>query len=219
METYENPDLRVGADNFPEWYQAHNRRHGYHHLGEIHKYGLTFRSARVLTLTPAEDERISHMDLVRDLTNDEYFSALCVIREGKILFESYAKDFGPGQCHSIQSTNKIMINLLVGKWVGEGKLDLSSKVVDHFPELEGGYGGNTIQDLLDMQAFNDYSESFDNPGNHWFLHEEVYGWRLARNGNIWNREFLKTIRPHPKNPQQGGGKLQDRQQRRTVHDH
>ena len=195
-ETYLNPDLAVEQDNKVNWYLAHNRRHSFHHFNEIYRYGLTFRSARVMALTPNEDSRIGKIPAVRELIANPWFSALCVIREGEILFERYARDFGPNQVHSIQSINKTMVNLLMGNLVMEGKIDLNSQMVDYFPELEEGYGGNTIQQALNMDLQNDYSEYFDDPNSLVYAHERSMGWRIPEDidSHESNFEFLQGIK-------------------------
>ena len=202
MRSFLNPDLSVEKGNMGNWYLPHNRRQSYHNLNSIYRYGLTFRSARVMALTPMEDKRIADLDLVRELTENKCFSALCVVREGKILFEKYARDFGPDHGHSIQSVTKTLINLMAGKLVGEGRLNLNSQILDYFPELREGYGGNTVQDALDMRVINDYSEKFDDPESLVYSHESSCGWRIPEDVDSHEStlEFLAKIGRTEKNP-------------------
>jgi CubicO group peptidase (beta-lactamase class C family) len=141
------------------------------------------------------DLRIADLDSVRTLTTLPWFSAMIVIRGPHILFERYAPDFGRDRPHSIQSITKTTINLIVGQLVGRGLLDLSRKVRDYIPEIHSGYSEATLQQVLNMDVANDYTQDFSDPQCTYYRHEEAMGWRLPReSGPEKNqRQFVSSI--------------------------
>jgi len=76
----DNPDLEVIDGNKSRWSHADHRRHGFHNLHRIARYGISFRAAQVLTLEKRMDLRIAELDSVRCLTSTPWFSAMIVIR-------------------------------------------------------------------------------------------------------------------------------------------
>ncbi|PDT33406.1 MULTISPECIES: serine hydrolase domain-containing protein [Sinorhizobium] len=190
-----NPDLTVGADNKPRWNQPDYRRHGFHNLHRLARYGLSFRAARVMPLRRCMDLRIAEMEAVRQLTSLPWFSAMTVIRGDELLFERYAPDFGPTRPHSIQSISKTMMNLVIGLLLDENKIDLNHRVDHYLPWIRSGYATATVQQVMDMDVANDYSEDYTNPYATIFAHEEAMGWRLpAEPGREHTmRSFLATI--------------------------
>ena len=62
-----NPDLTVGADNKARWNQPDHRRHGFHNLYRLARYGTSYRAGRVMSLRTRMDLRIAEMEAVRRL--------------------------------------------------------------------------------------------------------------------------------------------------------
>ena len=64
------------------------------------------------------------------------------------------------------------------------------------PEIGTGYAAATIQEVLDMNIENSYSEDYTDPYTSSFLHEPVNGWRLPANldDKMGQEEFLNTIK-------------------------
>ncbi len=195
LETHPNPDLVVGPDLREAWNTADRRRWGFHNLHRIARYGLHLRSRDVLRLRRRIDRRIGDMPEVRRLTGTTFFSAMVVVRGATLVFEKYAPDFGPGRPHSIMSISKTAMNLVVGRLVADGALDLSSRVGDHIPEIGSGYAGATVQDVMDMNIVNSYDEDYSDPASAALVHEGAMGWRLPPEGRPeeTGREFLRSI--------------------------
>ncbi|MSP84162.1 MAG: serine hydrolase, partial [Alphaproteobacteria bacterium] len=90
--TIPNPDLAVTHDNKARWNLPDHRRHGFHNLHTLFRYGMSFRAGRVMTLEKRMDMRIPELPEVRRLTSLPWFSAMVVIRGQHVLFERYAPD-------------------------------------------------------------------------------------------------------------------------------
>ena len=178
--TIPNPDLVVVDGNKGHWNQADHRRYGFHNLYRVARYCMSFRAARVMPLEKRMDLRIAELEAVRHFTSLPWFSAMIVIRGHDILFERYAPDFGPNSPHSIQSITKTTMNLVVGQLVEHGILDLSRPIGHYIPEIGSGYADSTLQQVLNMDVVNEYSEDFADPQATYYRHEEAMGWRLPR---------------------------------------
>ncbi len=79
-----------------------------------------------------------------------------IIRNNKILAEGYSKPFDEDFKHRIYSCSKTFVSLAIGKLVTEGKIKVSDKLVDYFPEYKDLADEmileTTIEDLLTMRV-------------------------------------------------------------------
>tara|TARA_Y100001960_G_scaffold333606_1_gene439650 strand:- start:516 stop:1712 length:1197 start_codon:yes stop_codon:yes gene_type:complete len=202
--TIPNPDLVVVEDDKPNWNLPENRRRAFHNFEKIMRYSIGIRAPRVLPLTRRIDRRIGDMPEVRRLTGTTFFSAMVVLRGTDLLFETYASDFAPEQCHSMQSITKCVMNLILGKLVEDGLIDLTRKVKDYIPEIGSGYAEATIQQVLDMNVINNFDENYDasyrlDPHDGapvGYNREEIaLGWRLPPEGEqeFGSREFAASL--------------------------
>jgi CubicO group peptidase (beta-lactamase class C family) len=178
IATAPNPDLAIVDRNTAWWSHPDNRRHGWHNLHRIARYAASFRAANVMLLEKRMELRIPELESVRDLTSLPWFSAMVVIRGKHILFERYAADFGKDRPHSIQSITKTTMNLVVGQLIERGILDLSRRVDHYVSDIGSGYASATLQQVLNMDVANDYTEDFANPKATYYRHEEAMGWRM-----------------------------------------
>jgi CubicO group peptidase (beta-lactamase class C family) len=101
----------------------------------------------------------------------------------------------PSQRHHWMSVSKSVLNVLLGKLVGEGRLDLRRKVEDYVPELKDkGYGSFTVQELADMDADVDVNENnYHDPKTRFGEFGRSMGW-FGDDGR-WPggvRQFLQT---------------------------
>lgn len=196
IPTDHNPDLVVGDGGRPAWNQPDLRRRAFHNMHAVFRYSLGIRAPEVLRLSKVVDRRIGDLERVRRLTGTPHFSGMVAARDGAVLFERYAPDFGPRQPHSIQSITKTTMNLAVGRLVDAGRLELDREVRHYLPDIGSGYAAATVQAVLDMNVVNDYSEDYSDPFASVFLHEAAMGWRLpgAAGPEPLNREFVRGIR-------------------------
>jgi len=196
LPVHTNHDLVAQPGEMEGWNSPQNRRASFHNLHRIVRYGFSVRAPEVLKLTSSTDTRIVQLDSVQKLCNASTFSAMVVLRGEELVYEQYAPDFSPHQAHTIMSISKTMTHLIVGRCVEDGLIDLNAKVRDYLPEIGSGYADAAIQNVLDMNVVNDYSEDYSDPHTTALNHNTSMGWRLpaADTRLTSNREFLCTIK-------------------------
>ncbi len=199
-----NPQLEVGPDNLARWNRAQNRRHAFRNIYRVNRRCLGLRSAHVLPLRDRHQPAIAERNDVVRLTALPSFSAMVVAQGGDVLCEIHAADCGPDTLHSMQSITKTHLNLVFGRLVAAGQVDLSEKVETWIPEVGSGYRGSTLQQVLDMNvplAFDeDYAAPWTPPPGpgerRGYGQEEVaMGWRLPPPGTdeFGVRDFALTL--------------------------
>ncbi len=200
LKSEANPSLVVLRDNKPKWYLPESRREGYRNLHKINRYGLLYRSDLVLKLNKKYNKKIENIPSVKKIIKHRYFCSLLVGKNQEILFEKYANDFNEKTPQTIMSITKMFANLFVGELLEKKIIELNKKISDYLPNIGSGYASATIQDVLDMNIVNSYSEDYTDPYTSSFLHEPVCGWRLPTNldDKIGQEEFLNTIQANEK---------------------
>ena len=191
--TLPNPDLAIGPDSFARWNSPAHRRAGFHSVQTTWRYVAGFRAGRVLPLRTDSDLAIPARADVARLTALPWFSAMCVVRGDRILYERYAPDFGPDRPHSIMSITKTTMNLVIGRLWAEGRIDLGARVDRYLPWIGAGYAAASIQDVLNMNVLNDYSEDYADPASAVYAHEEAIGMRLPSGPEGTDREVIARI--------------------------
>ena len=191
--SHPNPDLLVGESRQPRWNSAPYRRHGFHNLHRLTRYAQSYRAAAVLDLRLSADLSIPLRDDVRQLTALPWFSAMAVTEGNRLLYESYAPDFGPDRPHSIMSISKMTTNLITGRLWEDGKLALDETIGSILPWIGAGYRDAVLQDVLNMNVKNGYDEDYSNPDTTAFLHEAASGMRLPSGPEPSNRDFIASI--------------------------
>ena len=176
-----NPSLVILRDNKPKWYLPETRREGYRNLHKINRYGLLYRSDLVLKLTTNFNKDIEKKSSVKKMINHKYFCSLLVGKNQEILYEKYASDFSKSQPQTIMSITKMFINLFIGELLEKNMIDLNKNISHYLPDIGNGYASAKIQDVLNMNIDNSYSEDYTDPYTSSYLHESVIGWRLPKN--------------------------------------
>ena len=200
LKSEANPSLVVLRDNKPKWYLPESRREGYRNLHKINRYGLLYRSDLVLKLKKKYNKKIENIPSVKKVIKHKYFCSLLVGKNQEILFEKYASDFNEKTPQTIMSITKMFANLFVGELLEKKIIDLNKKISDYLPNIGSGYASATIQDVLDMNIVNSYSEDYTDPYTSSFLHEPVCGWRLPtkQNNKMGQEEYLNSIKANKK---------------------
>ncbi len=174
-----NPDLSVGADNKQRWNQPKYRRHGFHNVHKLFRRTMMVRSRNVLTLDSVIDQNRLHVPSLDELVKNPAFSAFVCLQGTSVLIEECAPDFDVNRPHSIQSITKLHIHLIIGRLVGQGLVKLENTVDRYLPDIGSGYAKARIQDLLDMNVENDFSEDYQDPLSDCYNEEIALGWRLS----------------------------------------
>ena len=106
-------------------------------------------------------------DLVRRIDRREYglVTSLVIARDGRLVVEEYFLGWTRDRVHTMQSVTKSVTSLLVGLAVDRGRLAVTDRVVDFFPDyapvanLDDRKRAMTIRDLLTMRTGLDWSEA------------------------------------------------------------
>ena len=193
--SYKNPELTTVKDNKAVWNLPKTRRYGYRNLHKINRYGLFLRSDLVLKLKKKYKDTIYKKPLVKKMTKHKSFCSLIVGNKQNIYFEKYAKDFTENQPQTIMSITKMFVNLFVGELLNNKSINLDKKVSYYLPKIGSGYDNAKVQDVLNMNVINAYTEDYTKAYSSSFLHEPVGGWRLPKNGDkhLSQEDYLNTI--------------------------
>ena len=196
LASVKNPEINTIRDNKALWNLPKTRRFGYRNLHKINRYSLYLRSDLVLKLKSKHNNKISKIPLVKKMIKNKSFCSLIVGKGQNILFEKYAKDFKRNQPQTIMSITKMFINLFVGELVKNKSIDLNKKVSHYLPKIGSGYAEAKIQDVLNMNIINSYTEDYTKAYSSSFLHEPVGGWRLPKNlkNHLSQEEYLNSIK-------------------------
>ena len=191
-----NPELTTLKDNKASWNLPKTRRFGYRNLHKINRYSIFLRSDLILKLNSKPNKTIAKFPLVKKMTKNKSFCSLIVGNRQNIIFEKYAKDFKKNQPQTIMSITKMFVNLFIGELVTNRLIDLNKKVSHYLPKIGSGYANAKIQDVLNMNVINSYTEDYTKAYSSSFMHEPVGGWRLPKNLNnhLSQEEYLNTIK-------------------------
>ena len=191
-----NPELTTLKDNKASWNLPKTRRFGYKNLHKINRYSIFLRSDLILKLNSKPNKTIAKFPLVKKMTKNKSFCSLIVGNRQNILFEKYAKDFKKNQPQTIMSITKMFVNLFIGELVTNRLIDLNKKVSHYLPKIGSGYANAKIQDVLNMNVINSYTEDYTKAYSSSFMHEPVGGWRLPKNlkNHLSQEEYLNTIK-------------------------
>jgi CubicO group peptidase (beta-lactamase class C family) len=97
-----------------------------------------------------------------------YTNALLIMKDGRILHESYRNNTSESTRFIAFSMTKSITSILIGVALEERRIQsIEDPITKYLPELaSGGYNGVTIKQILQMRSGVDYEEryDFDHPG-------------------------------------------------------
>ncbi len=142
-----------GRTDLSNWRSPLRSRWAFRHVDEI------------IPTAPIENDPSDICELVRAsehgsgsllpklLLNAIRTDAVVVLRDGKLLFEWYARGNNAHTPHILMSATKAVIGLLAGMLHATGDFDLDAPVSTYVPEIATTlYRGATLRNLLDMRA-------------------------------------------------------------------
>jgi len=96
---------------------------------------------------------------------DQRIAALVIVHDGKVRFEKYGLDFGPGKRWTSFSVAKSFSSTLVGAAIKDGYIkSIDDKVSFYIPGLRGSaYDDVTIKQLLTMTSGVKWNEDYGDP--------------------------------------------------------
>lgn len=89
-------------------------------------------------------------------------NGLVVVRDGRLVYERYARGFGPDRPHIVWSASKSVLQALYGRAVAEGLVDLDRPVAERSPWIgDGDKARITYRELLQMRSGIDFTEGYE----------------------------------------------------------
>ena len=81
------------------------------------------------------------------------------------------------------SVTKTTLNLMLGRAVADGLINLDNKVSFYLPEIGTGYAEATVKAIADMDVANNFTEDPSDPYTMSYAMEAAMGWRLPLEGH------------------------------------
>jgi hypothetical protein len=159
------PDKLVTLSN---WRTPPFNRWAFNHVSEL--VPSAFVTAATAATPLASDGRslagfrLSHQG--RSFGFDDWLGAtftdsIVVMKDGKVVFETYADGQDPAIPHIWMSVSKSVLGLVAGIVAGRGQLDVHAPLTQVIPELEGtAFAGATVRDALDMRVGIRFDEDY-----------------------------------------------------------
>ncbi len=200
------PSLNTDHDsiNLANWDDAENRHWSFWNMEKV---GLKLvengrGTVPVAALRPAPRDlsgvrvnlfgRRMSIDEWRDAVNSH---GLIVVRGDEVLHEVYGNGMSMEDRHSIQSITKTTVCALIGALVVEGRIRLDARVGEYIPEIGSAYAAATVQDTLDMNVTNDFTEDYADPNATVWQSAPSSDWKPDPD-NRWpgaTRQFLASL--------------------------
>ena len=147
------PPSGPGKADRSNWRSPRHSRWAFRHVDEIIPTAPIENDPSDISELVEANERGSSALLPKLLLNAIRTDAVVVLRDGKLLFEWYARGNNAHTPHILMSATKAVIGLLAGMLHQTGDLDLDAEVSIYVPEIATTlYRGATLRNLLDMRA-------------------------------------------------------------------
>ncbi|WP_189581437.1 serine hydrolase domain-containing protein [Litorimonas cladophorae] len=102
--------------------------------------------------------------ILADVLTELDTTALVIIRDGKLIHESYYKDTGPDDLRISWSVAKSFMSGLYGQAIEDGLMDISKPIEFYLPQLKGtAYEGATVANILNMASGVKFNEDYMDP--------------------------------------------------------
>lgn len=185
----------TGTVNLVNW--QNYRGYGLRNFEKIVPNLIGVNSEHIRKLRVERDYTVDQLPAVKNLLRHSALDSLVILRGNKIIYEHYANGMTSQSLHSCQSSTKSMLNLLVGKAVEEGKLDLNAKVEKYIPSIGNGFKGQTISNVLAMNVKHELDEvaAYAGKGRDLFDKEESSaGWLPSKFTPLTRRQFIASLK-------------------------
>ncbi|GEA49882.1 hypothetical protein VIN01S_06860 [Vibrio inusitatus NBRC 102082] len=190
-------DVTAGV-TLENWQQ--NRGYGLRNFQHITRDLISANAEKVRELKIESDYVIDELPIVKALANHRAIDSFVILRGDKIVFEKYANGVTPRTPHMAMSASKTTVNLLAGKAVADGKLNMSDKVEKYIPEIGAGYRGRTVSEILSMDVYHEFDEFTAYTAKQGTrlrkmldVEEATLGWEPSSHTDMNRREFIATF--------------------------
>jgi CubicO group peptidase (beta-lactamase class C family) len=185
------PERLVTSDN---WIDGPFNRWGFLHVRELARTARIARGDGPVLELPIDAHDLGSVPVTFDdatmplseSLRQTYTDGICVIHDGRIVFEQYVDGMRPDDTHLLMSVSKSLTATLIGTLVGEGILDTSATVPEYIGALrDTAWEGCTLQHLLDMRAGTRFDEEdYSDPDSDGVLIEFISGYRTNRRSDL-----------------------------------
>lgn len=188
----------TGTVTLETWQQS--RGYGLRNFEKITRDTMGANAEHIRPLKVTRDYALDNLASVKKLREHAAVDSIVILKDDQIVFEHYANGVTPRTHHMAMSATKTLVNLLVGKAVADGKLDLNAKVENYVPEIGEGYRGRTVADVLAMNVYHEFDEFVAynaEPGTHLRTlldqEESTLGWEPSAITELSRREFIAQL--------------------------
>ena len=195
------PDKLVTLSN---WRTPPFNRWAFNHVSELVPSAFV-RAGTDTAPLPADSRsldgfRLSHAG--RSFGLDDWLAAtftdsMVVLKDGKLVFETYADGQGATIPHIWMSVSKSVLGLVAGIVAGRGQLDVDAPLTKVIPGLEASaFAGATVRDALDMRVGLAFDENYLATGGPIIQYRKSHLWDPVPVGEAPTdmRSFLVTLR-------------------------
>ena len=176
------------------WIEAPFNRWGFLHVRELARTARIPRGDGPVAALEADPRDLGSLPVafegaavpVAAALEHTYTDGICVVHDGRVVFEHYVDGMRPDDTHLLMSVSKSLTATLIGVLAGQGVLDPDALVTDYIAALRGtAWEGCTLQHLLDMRAGTQFDEEdYENPDSDGVLIEQISGYRPSRRSDL-----------------------------------
>ena len=137
---------------------------------------------------PVQNLATKEMLTINSYVDKYCTTSLLILKDNNVLYERYFQGKGRGDKFMSASMSKTIVALLIGIAVDEGKIKVTDKVTDIFPDFVGSaFDEDTVEDLLRMSSKARLVNSYDKDT---LTDNQAVSPLAAPNGD--QREYLRT---------------------------
>ncbi len=183
----------TGTVTLANWQET--RAYGLRNLEKIVRDLIVVNAERIRPLSVDRDYAINELPSVTALCAHDALDGLLVLSGDRIRYEHYANGMTPSSLHSCQSTTKTIANLLAGRALVDGALDLEAPVERYIAEIGGGFRGRSVADVLAMNVRHEFDEIAGYAGDRTIFDDEEssIGWLPSSITAMNRREFIASL--------------------------
>ncbi|TCL00307.1 hypothetical protein BXY66_2948 [Shimia isoporae] len=168
------PEAQVTRDN--ALFGVPQNRWSYQNMRSFFPSADIAAAQYAIDLDRAIDGAIEELDITRldgsqsdfkTYLEETFTDALVVVKDGKVVHESYLNGMNADQPHQMMSVTKSFAGLFGLIAAHEGKVSEDDKVADIIPELgvSGAFGDATFGEVLDMTNSMNFTEDYADPNS------------------------------------------------------